>query len=299
MPPSPPIRILSDLHLADPGSLVQDVRQLEPLVAGASQVVFNGDTVEFRIKGVTARADAWLKDLKALCRVAGAESFFINGNHDPEISPHNHADLLGGRLLVTHGHALFPAIAPWSRDALGLQADYERIRAASAGPGGPPGLEETLEAARQACLLAPSCRGKGRRTRRQWLGAMGAELIHPRRPFQVLQAWAKLPSLAAAFAAQHRPEASCIILGHTHLPGFWRRGDRLVINTGAYFPWFGRRMVEVWEHEVSVRRVDWDGTFFRPGKEVFRWVLPLRPPDRSASCGQEVDRNPFQTGGGG
>jgi predicted phosphodiesterase len=275
MPCKKPIRILSDLHLADPGSLIRDVRQVEPLLAGAGQVVFNGDTVELRILQGRARAAGWLEDLRALCRAVGAEPLFINGNHDPDISHQNHADLLDGRLFVTHGHALFPAIAPWGRHAGAMRADYARLRAERAACGN-LGLEETLEAARKACLLAPSCRVRGPRTRFQWLGAVGAELAHPRRPFQVLQAWAKLPSLAAAFAAQHRPEARCVILGHTHLPGFWRRGPRVVINTGAYFPWFGRRMVEVWEDEVSLRRVDWDGACFRPGKEVFRYALPLK-----------------------
>ena len=45
-----PIRIISDLHLAHPGSSVVDVAQLSPVLEGVKTLIFNGDTIEERMK---------------------------------------------------------------------------------------------------------------------------------------------------------------------------------------------------------------------------------------------------------
>ena len=42
------LRILSDLHLYDTHTLVRDLRQLEPLLAGVHTLVINGDSCETR-----------------------------------------------------------------------------------------------------------------------------------------------------------------------------------------------------------------------------------------------------------
>lgn len=272
MPSKRPIRILSDLHLAHPGSLVKDVRQLEPLLEEASKVVFNGDTAELRLEWVKGKAEGALGELREFCRAGGVEPVFINGNHDPDISEHHHVELMGGRMLVTHGHGLFPSIAPWGRDAKRLGAAYRRALEEICG-GARPGMEELLRAANRACLLVPGCAGAVAGNRMRWLACIGSEMAHPRRPFEIFRAWATVPGLATRFAAEHRPEVECFAIGHTHWPGYWRRAGKLVINTGAYFPWLGRRLIDVWDDEVSIRKVEWDGAAFRPGKEIHRWSM--------------------------
>ncbi|WP_252510865.1 hypothetical protein, partial [Acinetobacter baumannii] len=111
------------------------------------------------------------------------------------------------------------------------------------------------------------------RSRREWLAGVVSEMLHPLRPLHVLRAWIHGPTLAERFVAQHRPQVQCIVVGHTHLPGWWWRGERLVINTGSYLPGFGRTVVDVAGEDLQVRAVAFDGKFFRPGREVFRWRL--------------------------
>lgn len=235
-------------------------------------MVFNGDTAELGIKRVRSPALAALEALRKVCRVRGVEPIFLNGNHDPEICSRDHLELMDGRLLVAHGHALFPAITPWGRDAADLLQNHRRALEEMSGRD-TLRLEDRLEAVRQACLRTPMGNGKMARTKFQWWMNLLSEMARPLRVFEVFRAWMTVPSRAAAFAAEHRPRAECVVIGHTHLPGFWRRDGRMVMNTGAYFPWLGRRVVDLSESEVVLRLVEEDNSRFRPGREVVRWSL--------------------------
>lgn len=266
------IRVLSDLHYAHPASLIKEVGQIEPLLEGVRTVVFNGDTVELRLQRVQAKSRQYLETLQSVCKGRGIEPVVLNGNHDPDASGTDHLDLLGGRLFITHGHVLFDRISPWAREAKRLGENYVRALEELVASD-PVRLEDRLQAVKLACLRTPAGKGKIPGTGLEWAAAVLAELSHPARTFEVLRAWAECPDLAAAFLRQHRPQARCIIVGHTHRPGHWMRGDTLVLNTGAYLPWFGRRVVDILEDTVVVRTVERKGKLFHPGKELLRWSL--------------------------
>ncbi|MGA1635512.1 MAG: RsmE family RNA methyltransferase, partial [Gemmobacter sp.] len=58
-----------------------------------------------------------------------------------------------------------------------------------------------------------------------------------RRPLALLRIamfWREYPGLVANFAARYAPAARIVVVGHSHLPGAWAVGDRLVLNTGAF-----------------------------------------------------------------
>lgn len=271
------IRVLSDLHFAHPASLVQNMRQIEPLLDGVETVIFNGDTVELRTKSLRSKSESYLEQIQSLCLARGIKPVVINGNHDPDASQLDHFDLMDGRLLVTHGHVFFPEITPWGREAKRYRENH-RLALKKISPDGRAQLEDRLQAVREACLRTlPGGRGIPE-TSRQWIVAALSEMSHPLRAWEVLRAWFTCPGLVAAYAADHRPRAQGVIMGHTHLPGWWTRGGRLVVNTGAYLPWFGRRMVDVSEASLRVRAVERDGKFFRPGKELFRWSPKAEEP---------------------
>lgn len=268
-----PIRILSDLHLAHPASRVQNVWQIEPLIEGARTVVFNGDTAELRLHKARETAKRYIDSLRSLCRDRGVQAVFINGNHDPDLSNLNDLELLGGRVLVTHGDVLFPDVTPWGREAAQLGQNQALALAELAGEA-PPQWEHLLAAAKEASLRTGSGNGKMPSTMREWVAAVCSETGHPLRTAQVLRAWAIAPGRAARLAARHRPRARWVIMGHTHMPGHWLRDDRVVLNTGAYLPWLGRRVVEVANGEILMRRVRADGKYFRTGAEVYRATVP-------------------------
>ncbi len=60
------VRILSDLHLGHPGSLIGDVEDLRPLLEGMDTVVFNGDTCELAYAEWAERGEQWLEALRSL-----------------------------------------------------------------------------------------------------------------------------------------------------------------------------------------------------------------------------------------
>ena len=78
-----PIRVLSDLHLAHPGSRIADPRQLEPLLEGVKTVVFNGDTLEERMKKFRELGERHLETLTKMCAERDLEVHLVRGNHDP------------------------------------------------------------------------------------------------------------------------------------------------------------------------------------------------------------------------
>lgn len=264
-----PIRIFSDFHLAHPASILKNVWQLEPILEGVRTAVFNGDTVELRLKGARPTALRYLESLRTLCARLNVEPLFINGNHDPDISDLNDMELCGGRILVTHGDVLFPEVTPWGREAKELRA-HRQAALDELAPARDPTWEELLWAGKAASLGTGTVRKAMPKTRRAWLLRLFSDTGHPVRALQVLRAWQTLPGRAERLVAAHRPRARWIIVGHTHLPGHWRRGGRQILNTGAYMPWFGRRTVTINEDGLSMNKVACAGKYFRAEREVFR-----------------------------
>lgn len=261
------IRILSDLHCGHRASLIRNFDQIEPLLEGARTIVFNGDTVEFRLSEGRERGQELLEELGRFCCDRDVEAIFLNGNHDPDASERNFLKLLGGKVLVTHGDLFFEAISPWSRGAKRLRKNHEKLfRKISPG-----NLEERLEVVRRVCVESYSEKVLRPRTVLGWIGSVLEEFGHPGRGLEILRAWRNGPALAADFAAKVCPEVRCVIMGHTHLPGHRFRDGTLVVNTGAFLPFFGRRAVDVSERAVFVRKIERKGKRFYPGRFLFQW----------------------------
>src|SRR5947208_78017 len=121
-----PSRILSDIHLGHPASLIGAAENIAPLLRGVPTVIFNGDTVEARF--IKDRPAA-LRDLDSITKVyadGSVHPIFINDTHDPAISPVSHVDLADGAILVTHGDMLFHDVAPWSKQARAMRAAHQQ-----------------------------------------------------------------------------------------------------------------------------------------------------------------------------
>jgi predicted phosphodiesterase len=264
-------RILSDLHFGHPATSLRDVEQLAPLLRGASRVVFNGDSVEARFVKEREQGRADLDLLKAFCRSAGVETTFLTGNHDPGLTDLHHLDLADGAVLVTHGDILFHGLSPWSREAVALQEAHSRFLEEA---GNPQAMEPCLAVARRSALaietLGPLAHHHARiRT----LSGFIREVWPPWRPLKMIECWVKTPSLAAAFAAQHRPEAKFILLGHTHRAGVWKRQGRTIINTGSFLPCSGMLAVDLTPAAMVVRKIVQKEGGFRLGRVVARHNL--------------------------
>ena len=267
-----PIRILSDLHLGNNASLVRSAEVVLPLFEGTGTVVLNGDTFDHRHREPGKAPTRPVEVFEELANQAGADLIVISGNHDPDASTVYHLDLMDGRILVTHGDVLYPEIAPWSHFAAQFREMIRKELEELENPGG-YSLEHLLatnkSVARQILtqphFYFPTNEGFYRHLLRY--------LWPPTRILRILGSWRRLPVSAANLAEDHRPEARFVIVGHTHYPGIWTRKGRRIFNTGSFLPLLGRRMVDIHEDHLEVRKIRRSRHVFHPGRTVKRYSL--------------------------
>lgn len=274
--PAPaPVRILSDLHLGHSGTLIDDVRQLTPLLEGAGTVIFNGDTIEERCSDFRERGKAMLAELNALCAELGVRPIYLSGNHDPDTWELSWVDLCARKVFVSHGHAIIKYISPWSRRAGrtsriidGLWEDFARSH-------GRRTLEERMELTRQSCHATAVYQPQLGRSLVSKMLTVAGEAWPPSRPLAVLRTWINMPQLAREFVDDYRPDARFFVMGHTHFPGIWTSGHLNVINTGAFFLWLNARVVEISETQLTVHKVARNRSReFVPGRGFRAFSLP-------------------------
>ena len=252
--PTDPTLILSDLHLGHRASLIRDPEQLAPVFREANTIVLNGDTAELRHQIDRPVGRMLAATLARVCHSSGAKAIFINGNHDPVISQIDHLDLAEGQMLVTHGDMLFLGIAPWSRQAYA----YRKIHLRALDQLGPDALlsfEKRLLATKRTSLKLQLLEEPTTRGRFPGLGLIVRQFWPPFRPFMILHAWWETPNLGARLLQAFRPETRYLLIGHTHFPGCWNHGGRVIINTGSFVLNFGACAVLLKEKSFEIRKI--------------------------------------------
>ena len=268
---SEPTIILSDLHLGHRASQIRDPEEIAPILKEAHTVVFNGDTVEMRTGVDRPVGRRMAAAVARLCHSIGCRATFINGNHDPTLSKIDHLDLLDGRLLVTHGDILFLGLAPWSRQALAYRKIHLRALA-HLGPDALVNFEKRLLATKRASLRLQLLEEPvTERSAAPKLQVLLRQTWPPHRPFMIIRAWLQTPTLAARLCDLFRPEARYVVIGHTHYPGYWRRGQITVINTGSYVLHFGALAVILDGESLEIRKIKKQKEGFALGKRIARF----------------------------
>jgi predicted phosphodiesterase len=266
-----PTIIISDLHLGHRASQIRDPQELVPILKEARSVIFNGDTVEMRTAVDRPIGRNMAAVIARLCHSVGCRALFINGNHDPSVSKIDHLDLMDDRVLVTHGDILFLGVNPWSRKALAYRRIHLRALA-YLGPDSLMNFEKRLLATKRTSIklqlleepvtehsIAPKLR------------ILIQQCWPPHRVFMIVRAWLRTPSSAAHLCDLFRPNARYIVVGHTHYPGVWRRGQVTVINTGSFVLHFGALAVILDGTSVEIRKVKRQKEGFVLGKRVARF----------------------------
>ena len=260
-----PIRIVSDLHLAHSGCVIDDVEQLGPLIEGARSIVFNGDTCEQMTGRYRRQSKEMVEQLKDLCEVRGVVPVFLTGNHDPTLTERHFLDLADGSVLVTHGDTLFPMLSPWSRKIRESRPLIEAV-IEEFGQKALESLDQRLEMTRQCARVMKQVDLEVGETLSARLKLLASELWPPRRPFAILGAWMRAPGLAVSLLEQYRPAARVVVFGHTHFPGLWRRRGKVAVNTGGYLGALNARFVEINHDGVFYSRVRRSGRGFEPSE---------------------------------
>ncbi len=227
-----PIRVFSDLHLGHPASRITDVEQLRPLLQGAATAIFNGDTWQELAPTMRVRGAQLLADLHALCAELGVEPYFLPGNHDPSISEQSMISLDEGRIIIFHGHIIYPEVSPWSRYYLAHENEVQAYLAAHLRPD--LTIDERTVLAHEVVALMTPRPGSHLLRRPKRLTYFLNTLWPPRRLATLIRTHLRAKHDTYAFCQAHFPTARHIITGHFHRCLHLQRQEVTIHNTGAF-----------------------------------------------------------------
>ncbi len=231
VPPSPMEArtiILSDLHLGRPDGAAS-AASFASIAQACDRLIINGDCAELHHERYRALAALELERLRDVCLVRGTKLELLSGNHDPLLGPRI-LTLANERVLVTHGDAFHPALAPWSRAAKVMRAAFleaferERLRLGD--------REARFVAAQAAAEAEWKFEGAGASH-----STILRLMLRPLAVLRMLHYWSRFNALASDFADEYLPHAQIVVVGHSHRAGVSMVRGRTIVNTGAYsFP---------------------------------------------------------------
>ncbi len=257
--------VLSDLHLAHPAvrcSRRLRARHLRPLWQGVSRLVVAGDMAELQINRSRADAAREVAELQRLCEEDGVELLPISGNHDAYLTDRRHLELCDGRVLVTHGDALHPAIAPWARGAAAMREAVLKGIGRVLRERGLPDDPARLSLAERLDIVQHVAHSQFVACEAEGTHGLAEVLMRPDRVALMAWYWRNQPDLAAAFLEALAPQAEVLIFGHSHRPGVWQRSGRTIMNTGSFALPARPRAVLVIGDELRMHRI------VRPTRDV-------------------------------
>ena len=270
-----PVVIISDVHVKNSNGWKEQIDGLREVWAKAGTVVFNGDTVGGRETNNGTSTEEILTYISKLCAKDGTEAVFLAGNSDYFLDVAKHLLLVEGRILITHGDVIFPEMSPWydnanlykaARDSA-LQQMPQKLRST---------LEGQLASTREAVVKlanSNSCEKNNGSFSSCIKKKLESYLAKPCRGWAIIQAWQKMPSMAAKFTTQYADEAKFIIIGHTHRAGVWQIADKIVVNTGSFAGFSWPFIVHVTDDKLFVQKLVRKQKKFFPDKTIASFSL--------------------------
>ncbi len=226
------VRIISDLHYGHFKCEAPPPAELIDSFSGVDVLIVAGDLAETRPNAWQERGIALRDELRTCCKKAGIELIEIAGNHDPSTDCQM-LSLWDNSTIVIHGHQLFDEVAPWGWEYLDDIAACKEFIAQF-----PERENDIMQRLHLAQKLSERVRPKLHRKKKFGIKFID-HALHcfwpPMRPINILLAWATVASRAEHFAKQFSPQCKTIVFGHCHRMGSWRKGQRQLFTTGAWF----------------------------------------------------------------
>lgn len=274
---NPPSRtlILSDTHFARESCKHVTPQALRPLWLEThdgkpiDHLIINGDVAEIQMPHIRTQAARMIDELQQLAADDGIQLTLISGNHDAFLTDHRYATLANDRIFITHGDVFHPAICTWVPEAKELKQLTRQAMEKLPNPYQPT-LNERLEIA-QHVSHAEFIEYLHGRPDHSHLPL----LLSPYRIGQVLYYWKQVPTWAAQFARRYAPQARFVIFGHSHHAGRWKRGQQMVLNTGAYsFPGQPHSvLVDEAQNTIALHRLGYVNNHFYTRRKL--WASPI------------------------
>lgn len=265
--------IISDTHLGRPRRATADM--LRPLWQGFDELIINGDVAEVQLPSLRTTSRAQVEKLQTYTKADGVELRLISGNHDAYLTDTRHITFANDQVLVMHGDALHPAVAPWTASARKLRR-LTMDELAKVQDKDRNCLHTRLSIAQHV--------GHSEFLEEHVLHDTGGSnairvLQQPSEVPRVLRYWQSEPKLAMQFLDQYAPQTRFLILGHSHHAGVWKRRGRVIINTGGFTfparPW----CVVIRDNMLAVHRIRKAGGVYRRVSEpTQQFELPQTKP---------------------
>lgn len=255
--------VLSDLHLCKRLSTIGDINELRPLWLGFSELILNGDTEETYSKRYARRSQEATRALVKSAEEDGLKVRLLDGNHDPMISDQHALSFQNDKLLIMHGHAIFPEVAPWTWYASTIRAHRNELLQES---------KDNFETQLQTTQIASDRSARSRASKNR------PNLIEiPLRVIwsvaKILQTWMHCPTITEKWLTSYAPKTKIVIVGHTHHAGIWTINNRVIINTGCFaFPSHPRGVV-IENNTVKVFRIRKRNSAYYFSRELGSWQL--------------------------
>jgi predicted phosphodiesterase len=188
----------------------------------------------------------------------------ICGNHDPTISETEYVWLCNKTVFVFHGHAPFIGVTPWS-----WRGKYiTRCRRKYIRENG-DGFKEQFDSMRMCTIKASSADYTLNKPSLIRLLLIAIPLA-----FKVLWGWWEFPKLTNLWIERYASSAKIIVAGHTHHAGIWKKGNRIIINTGCFgahgFP-SNPRAVVIEQNTVTVHKLKKHNGNYSLGRVCGSW----------------------------
>ncbi len=231
--PDETVCIISDLHYGHTRSLAPPPSELVASLAGVDILVIAGDLAETRpLHGCREQGVKLRDEFRHACQRAGIRLVELAGNHDTDL-PHLMLSLWGGKVIVIHGHMLFDEVAPWGWEYLRNKASSDELIAQH------PTRHRDLSA-RLRLAQAMSLHGTPiHQSALQPPFTCFNKLLHcfwpPQRPIRIVGAWLSAARRAERFASTFAPDCEYLVFGHVHRTGCWKKKQRTLMTTGAWF----------------------------------------------------------------
>lgn len=257
------ILVLSDLHLCKWLSNVSDVSQLRTLWRGFDELILNGDTEETYSSRNSVKSKMATAKLIKIAEDDGLKVRILNGNHDPMISDNHYYSSHNDTVLIFHGHAIFPEVAPWTWYGKTI-ASHRRKLINELGDS----FESQLLATQLASEKSASGGKNKNKPTRLTLPIRVVWCVH-----RILRAWKDFPKLSADWIASYAPTSKFVVVGHTHRAGIWEIDGRVYINMGCFgFPSHPLAVV-IENNTLRCFRVLKKNNSFYLGQDLGSWQL--------------------------
>jgi len=248
------IRVVSDLHLGHPASLIGNISELLPILKGIDVLILNGDTVQERHPEWHERSKQMFAQFESKAKELGVELFRTAGNHDPQTALRQAINVDNERVLITHGDSFFAEGSPWIRD---FSKNWQQLLPLMKKiPTYGNDLDKRVELAGEISSSLRAYKPIPDSMKAEWI-RLAKE---PKRVGRILMAWSVMWDMAQSFIQRYAPNTRVLIFGHFHRNSIQQSHQNVKICTGAFLNKLNASVVDLFDGNVEVRNL-----FFKKG----------------------------------